>query len=250
MSKFVFCAIAWIAVNVSVVHAQINLPLLRTSGFQEADASVAITDSLGVIHGDSDYDLDGLDALAYALSQTDIGYGECKSRAIASSPSGVSEFVPYLQGEGLLEISSQAQTNNSGAGRSFSSAEYLVQNNPNHPGHAPNGTLRAMIIVQSNASTDGYITLADWEVAVGRSRLVGEYVGDGLWRITGNVADGDEDIPIDFVGAGIVIEAIEPVSVGDTIAARCSTRLFGDQVTDGAFNAMLLPQVALSVRVP
>jgi len=246
----------------------INLRLLRNepAGYPLSWSVVNGGQVFGYWQASGDI-IDEYDAIAWVQdSASGAGgnaNGECKHRAMCLTPIGSWDLAPEILAETYID---QAMSwNGSGAlisasGRADVDETFTVQENPDYPGVVDNAELHVLFDISASGGENE--TGADvswqegqtfWTASAGRSFLTGVYVGDGTWHITGSVADGANDVPVDETAAGLVIEGWEPISVNDTVsAAAASGAQFSITGGPGSANHAYFaePTVTLTVRVP
>jgi hypothetical protein len=211
---------------------------------------------------------DELDAIAWVQDSASgpggSAHGECKHRAMCLTPVGAWDLAPEILAETYIDQSMSwdgAGAGISAAGAAYVDETFTVQENPNYPGVVDNAELRVLFTIVASAGeneTGADISWGNggqtfWAASAGRSSLTGVYVGGGAWHITGSIANGANDVPVDETAAGLVIEAWEPINVNDSVHATAqSNAQFIISGSPGSANHSYFaePTVTLTVRVP
>ncbi len=264
------CLVALFGLGCTELSAQgfINLRLLRTNFGNDATAWSVVSSADYQYSQDADF-YDETDALAFVQDSGSVegigsGSGKSKHRAICQTPIGAWSLAPRIIAETVIEQSMDTPAFGPriiAAGAADIETEFRVQENPNFPGQVENAELHSQFIILGaaveNENGPNVYGNAVWSVGVGRSWLSGSYAGGGAWSITGSIANGAVDVPINVVAAGLVIAAWEPISVDDLVTATARTQeLLGIESwpTGGPGTSnhqyFVEPSVTFSVRVP
>lgn len=266
----------------------INLRLQRTAGTNVTSSNVlggnGVYNDWGFF--DNHWTADDIDAISWIGTMFDSVLGDqfssmCKHRAMCLTPVNTWSLAPQLLAESwTINEAIKTSTGARGPQAEFfdvqqadggatSTSTFRVDANPNYPGQVQGAELHVRFTITAYAnevipalSAPGSVGAfgATWSASAGRSNLQGVYVGSGVWQVTGSIANGNNDVPVDIETASLIIDAWEPITVGTSVDASANASvgpwnspagIFGTPTPGVAYQDYFAePHLILSVRVP